>query len=338
VIVDGYIKSIGSNLTITAVMNEDIPVDSLKLALKNIKSFYWVKNARLIKPDSGLTKIDNNIGGISEDLLPENPLPALINVTIKEKYLNSFNLAKYNLLLKRIDEVDSTILRKEYAETVFSIENQFNVLSIIIVIVLSLIILLIIFLSLNPEFVSSKSNVMFSSGIKDYSQSAKEIFSLLSIVVSGSIIISSGLIYLLWYLSKEELQWYLNTPWQILLWNLSFVLITFELVFLILYIVYKPKKSITNNELRPFDKAQGDMITNEALPHESIINEVADSSTSPHIKESITNDILPNKINENVEDDSSIVKVKDEAEDSFTAHNTTEEKDNTIETWEDDIT
>ncbi|OGU17535.1 MAG: hypothetical protein A2X61_06070 [Ignavibacteria bacterium GWB2_35_12] len=313
IIVDRYIHRIEQNITITAVMNEDVPEDSLKPALKNIKSLYWVKEARLIKPDSGLTKIDRNIGGISEDLLPDNPLPTLINVTIKAEYLNSFNLAKYNLLIKRIDGVENTLLRKDYAETVFSIKNQFNVLAIIIGILLGLIVLLIIFLSLIPEFVKSKATVIFSAGIKDYSQTAKEIFYLLTIVVLGSIIIASGLLYLLLYLIKAELLWYMNVPWQILLWNLSFVLIAFELVFLMLYLIYKPKKSITDYELRPDDKAQGNMITNELAPNVPIVNEEGDSSTT--------------------------IRTTEEGEiDSTITQDTTVETNNTPASWEDDIT
>ncbi|MCL5990957.1 MAG: hypothetical protein M1419_02505 [Bacteroidetes bacterium] len=350
IIANRYIQNISSNITITAVIKEDVPEDSIKSALQNIKSLYWVKNARLIKPDSGLSKIDNNIGGISGDLLPDNPLPTLINVTIKEEYLNRFNLAKYNLLLKRIDCIDSTLLRKDYAETVFSIENQFHVLSIIIGILSGLIVLFIIFLSLNPEFVKSKATVIFSAGIKNHSQAAKEIFILLSVVVLGSIIISSGLLYLLWYLLKDELLWYMNISWQILLWNLSFVLLTFELVFLILYLIYKPKKSKTGYELQ---------ISNEAVD-ESIIplnpplvkGESGDSSSQLksglRMTESITDnelritgEALPNEsiINENVEVDSPTkLRGNEEEGDSSIILNSTEEKDNTPETWEDDIT
>lgn len=311
VVVDRYIIKMSENITITTVMDEDITADSLKLILQNIKSFYWVKNAKLIKPDSGLTQVGSNIGGISQDLLPDNPLPALINVNVKDEYMNSFNLAKYNLLLKRIDGVENTIQNKEYSETVFSIGKQFNLLSIFIGILSGLIVLLITYLSINPEFVKSRSVIIFSAGIKSYTQTAKEIFTLLSVVVVGSIIVSSGLLYLLWYLLKEELLWYMNTPWQVLLWNFSIVLIAFEFVFLILHLIYKPKKSITNNDLQMMNEEVKESITPLIPPSEKVERGI----TSTNIETT-----------EVIELDSTITK------------DTKEETNISTETWEDDIT
>ncbi|TAL71053.1 MAG: hypothetical protein EPN82_00090 [Bacteroidetes bacterium] len=283
-IVEKYISGISENVIITAVVKEDVPDDSLATTVKEIRKYYWVKNVRLIKPEKGLSKTDSSMGGIPGDLLPENPLPALIIVTIKEDYLNKFNLAKYNLLLKRIDIVGSTMQRKDYADTVFLIKSQFSVLSILIGVLLVLIVLLIIFLSINPEFIKSEHSIAITTEIEEYNRTAKEIFELVSSVASISIVVSSGIIYLLWYLFVGNLPWFEGTSWQILLWNLAFVIFTFELVNLVLFLTYKPKRGvITKDELQITNEAESEVevktkdelqITNESESEVEVITNV----------------------------------------------------------------
>ncbi|MBI5325920.1 MAG: hypothetical protein HZB41_11725 [Ignavibacteriae bacterium] len=344
IIVDRYISEISSNVIITAIVRQDVPDDSVKLTLKNIKSFYWVNKAFLIKPEKGLIRTDSTIGGISQDLLPENPLPSLINVSIKQNYLNRFNLAKYNLLIKRIDAVDSTILRKNFADTVFLIKNQYSVLSLIIGIILGLIVIFITFLSLNPEFISLKLSITYKTGIKNYNQLSKAILGLMSVVVSISIAISSGILYLLWYLTVEELSWFSDTHWQVLVLNFCFVILLFGIIYLILYLVNEPKRIINENVPINNESIEEIIITDDTVAEPTNI-EIAELTENKEIQKN--GDIIEDEVEATIPEKDEIaenVEIENTSDIQIEEITANKENENTVtenikvENWEDDIT
>ena len=343
IIVKNYISEISDNINITAIIKEDVSEDSLKIAVTDIRKFYWVKDARLIKPDNGFLNTDSSIGGIPGELLPENPLPLLVNVTIKEEYLNKFNLAKYNLLLRRLDIVDSTLQRKDYADTVFLIKTQFSVLSLIIGSLLILIIFLIIFLAINPDFIKFNLPNTNLDIINEYNQFAKEIALVIISFVPISVIISSGIIFSIWNLTTENLPWFGGVSWQILLWNFAFVIIVFELVFLFLFLIYKPKKIEVNSSQLTVDSSQLGTELSPVSIDDSEINNIEDIKEDIGIieEDSVIEESVIENISVNNDTKNPDKKVENQNINEINPDTTQKEEEITnkeAENWEDDIT
>jgi cell division protein FtsX len=237
------ISGLSGNIVVTAILKSELSDDSISITKKIIKSYDWCRKIEYISSDSARAIFGSRVGKVSKELLPENPLPAVINVFIKAHYLNSFNLTKINLVLQKLDAVERTIFRRDYADYVFLIRSQFEFITIFTGIFLLLVLFFISFFSINPEFTVQKSRVLSLDFTGDGSKTGTAyIFGFINIVGLIGIVLGGLLEFLIWVLVNENLPWFRNTPWQILLLSLGFMLVIYNLMIFVLHLIHKSKK------------------------------------------------------------------------------------------------
>ncbi len=236
------ISGLSGNIIITAVLKPSLSDDSILSTIKLIKSYKWCRKIKYISSDSARVIFENRVGKVSGELMPDNPLPGIINVFINQKYLNTFELTNINLVLKRLETVDRTVFRKDFADSVFLMRSQFEFITLIVGIFLLLLIFFISYLSINPEFSFLKSQV---SSLDFTGEGTKKgtafIFGFINLSGFLGLVIGVLIEFLIWMLVNASLPWYKDTPWQITLLSICFMLFVYNLMIFVLYLIYKPK-------------------------------------------------------------------------------------------------
>ncbi|MFA6570212.1 MAG: permease-like cell division protein FtsX, partial [Bacteroidota bacterium] len=154
-IINEKISTLKHNLVLSVVFEKSATEDTIKTSLTQIKTQPWTKDFNYISPSQSLDDFVKKYGKVSENLLPVNPFPAIVNMRIADSYCNQKSFEIILSVLKQTEFVDKINYREDFTSSVFVLAEQTKILMISVYSILGLMLLLLIFLSVRPEYIES---------------------------------------------------------------------------------------------------------------------------------------------------------------------------------------
>lgn len=132
---DSLAKHVRHNLAVTLVMNNDASESTILNFQKQINKKHYVLSSRYISSDEVLKEQIKELGTNPVDFLGYNPYESSIEITLKNEYTNSSNIAQIEKELLRNSAVNSVIYQRELID---SINSNIRKISIVLMIFLAM--------------------------------------------------------------------------------------------------------------------------------------------------------------------------------------------------------
>lgn len=241
-IISGY-NNIAKNMKITVVISNLATNSNIKSVSDSLSKRKEINSLELISSEDGKDKFLNSFKNLSSELDALNPFPAIINLTVKPKYIDTLDIKKLETELYDFDYIDEVRINYKFIKSLTILRNQYQEY-------LYIISSLILFLILILLFLSYRLDLLINRKILDKTPK----FNYTLIVSSNNLInflfglfISVLIFLLIWWFFREEFVWISLLHFKTIIISSMISLVLFVLTSIVAIIFYKDSNIESNS-------------------------------------------------------------------------------------------
>jgi cell division protein FtsX len=148
-----------SQIPITLSFNKNEDAYHAENLILNKKNYYKIDSISFITSETGMYEFQQQYGNISSELLPNNPLPAIIQIYLNSDEIDNNNLNYISKDFKKIADVDKILFPIENITYLLTLRKFFQIIIIILGIAL---------LMINIFIISMGTAKILQSGREEY--------------------------------------------------------------------------------------------------------------------------------------------------------------------------
>ena len=176
--INNYLNQFSNNIQISLVLksyadstvsdNKQDTLDSetgkysdslLTETINSIVTKPWTKSYKIISSEEANEEFRTRYGEISSELMPVNPFPQILSVTIRNKFHDRFNFNKIVSYLKSMELIDEVRYRDDFIQSYFNLKRNIILAAVNIALLFILILTFLLFQTARTEFDGSETKL-----------------------------------------------------------------------------------------------------------------------------------------------------------------------------------